>query len=80
MSRHTGTLFCATGSAWLDDRSEAEDLVAEIFVVVWRRFDEIPVRDEELFWLYGIAAWVLSNIRRTHQRSNASRVSLNPGA
>jgi RNA polymerase sigma factor (sigma-70 family) len=53
----------------LDDRSEAEDLVAETFVVVWRRFDEIPARDEELFWLYGVAAWALSNIRRTHRRS-----------
>ena len=53
----------------LDDRSAAEDLVAETFVVVWRRFDELPIRDEELFWLYGIAGKVLANLRRTQQRS-----------
>src|ERR1039458_8802269 len=53
----------------LDDRSAAEDLVAETFIVVWRRFDELPSRDEELFWLYGIAGRVLSNLRRSRQRS-----------
>ena len=53
----------------LDDRSAAEDLVAETFIVVWRRFDELPRRDEELFWLYGIAGRVLANLRRTQQRS-----------
>jgi DNA-directed RNA polymerase specialized sigma24 family protein len=39
----------------LDDHTAAEDLVAETFVVVWRRWDALPSRDEELFWLYGIA-------------------------
>ena len=53
----------------LDERSEAEDLVAETFIVVWRRFDELPPRNEELFWLYGIAGRVLANLRRTQQRS-----------
>ena len=53
----------------LDDPSAAEDLVAETFIVVWRRFDELPSRDEELFWLYGIAGRVLSNLRRSRQRS-----------
>ncbi|MHB8335103.1 MAG: RNA polymerase sigma factor [Acidimicrobiales bacterium] len=53
----------------VDDPSAAEDLVAETFVVVWRRFDELPPRAEELFWLYGIAGRVLSNLLRGHQRS-----------
>jgi RNA polymerase sigma factor (sigma-70 family) len=53
----------------LDDGSAAEDLVAETFVVAWRRFDEIPTREQELFWLYGIAARVLSNTLRGHRRS-----------
>src|ERR1035437_1498150 len=53
----------------LDDRSAAEDLVAETFVVAWRRFDEIPPRDQELFWLYGIAGRVLANALRGRQRS-----------
>jgi RNA polymerase sigma factor (sigma-70 family) len=53
----------------LDDHSAAEDLVAETLVVAWRRFDEIPSRDQELFWLYGIAGRVLSNTLRGRQRS-----------
>jgi RNA polymerase sigma-70 factor (ECF subfamily) len=53
----------------LDDHSAAEDLVAETFVVTWRRFDEIPPRDQELFWLYGIAGRVLANVLRGRQRS-----------
>ena len=53
----------------LDDHSAAEDLVAETFVVAWRRFDEIPPRDQELFWFYGIAGRVLSNTLRGRQRS-----------
>jgi RNA polymerase sigma-70 factor (ECF subfamily) len=53
----------------LDDRSDAEDLVAETFVVAWRRFDDIPPRDQELFWLYGVAGRVLVNVLRGHQRS-----------
>ena len=53
----------------LDDRSAAEDLVAETFIVVWRRWDQLPPRDEELFWLYGIAGKVLSNLKRSQRRS-----------
>jgi RNA polymerase sigma-70 factor (ECF subfamily) len=53
----------------LDDHAAAEDLVAETFVVVWRRFNDLPPRDEELFWLYGIAGRVLANLLRGRQRS-----------
>ena len=63
------TALMRYGLRRLDDHSEAEDLVAETFVVVWRRFGEMPSRDEELFWLYGIAGRVLSNMRRARQRS-----------
>jgi RNA polymerase sigma-70 factor (ECF subfamily) len=60
----------------LDDHTEAEDLVAETFLVVWRRFDELPSRDGELFWLYGIAGRVFSNLRRSRQRSLRLEVRL----
>jgi RNA polymerase sigma factor (sigma-70 family) len=53
----------------LDNVSDAEDLVAETFVVTWRRFDELPSRDQELFWLYGIAGHLLSNVLRGRHRS-----------
>lgn len=53
----------------LDNRSDAEDLVADTFIVVWRRFDELPSRNEELFWLYAIARRVLASQHRSRQRS-----------
>lgn len=53
----------------LDDHTGAEDLVAETFVVVWRRIDDLPPREQELFWLYGIAGRVLSNQLRGRDRS-----------
>ncbi len=53
----------------LDNYNDAEDLVAETLVVTWRRFDELPSQDEELFWLYGVAGRVLSNVLRGRQRS-----------
>lgn len=44
-------------------RQEAEDLVAEVFTVAWRRRDSIP--DEFVLpWLYKTASYVLSNHRR----------------
>jgi RNA polymerase sigma factor (sigma-70 family) len=53
----------------LDDTSAAEDLVAETFVVAWKHFEDRPPRDEELFWLYGIAHRCLSNMLRARRRT-----------
>ncbi len=45
--------------------SDAEDLVADTFLVAWRRLDRLPARPEEhLPWLYGVARRVLANQRR----------------
>lgn len=44
-------------------RQEADDLVAEVFAVAWRRRDSIP-EEFVLPWLYKTASYVLSNHRR----------------
>ena len=49
-------------------RADAEDVVAETFVVAWRRLDDMPAPDERLYWLYGIARRVLANHHRGAQR------------
>ncbi|WP_256838107.1 RNA polymerase sigma factor [Ornithinimicrobium faecis] len=46
---------------------DAADIVAETFLVLWRRLDEVPA-GEELPWLYGVARFCLSNHYRTSRR------------
>ena len=45
-----------------------DDAVAEVFLVAWRRIDEVPENDEALPWLYAVAYRVLG-----HQWRSASR-------
>ena len=47
----------------------AEDVVADAFLVVWRRLDELPVLPEDArAWIYGIARNILLNTSRGEQR------------
>lgn len=46
--------------------SDAEDVVADVFVVAWRHRSRRPQR--ELPWLYGVARKVLSDHYRSKQR------------
>lgn len=47
---------------------DAADVVADAFLVAWRRVDELPPGDEARLWLYGVARKVLFNLRRSRQR------------
>jgi RNA polymerase sigma-70 factor (ECF subfamily) len=46
-----------------------DDVVADVFVVVWRRLDEVP--DDALPWLFAVARRVLANKRRALSRETA---------
>jgi RNA polymerase sigma factor (sigma-70 family) len=48
--------------------SEANDAASEVFLVAWRRIDEVPTGDGELPWLYGIGRNVVRNIERSARR------------
>jgi RNA polymerase sigma factor (sigma-70 family) len=52
----------------------ADDILAEVFIVCWRRLDEMPV--DSLPWLLGVARRVLSTQRRGERRRAALRVRL----
>jgi RNA polymerase sigma-70 factor (ECF subfamily) len=47
-----------------------EDLVAETFVVCWRKLDELP--SDALPWLYGVARNTIANHYRAAARRNAA--------
>jgi RNA polymerase sigma factor (sigma-70 family) len=50
-------------------RDDADDVVADVFVVAWRRIEDAPA--EARTWLLGIARRVLANRHRTAKRQRA---------
>ncbi len=49
---------------------DAADVVAEVFLIAWRRLDSVPEDEQALLWLYTTARRVLANsVRRTETRS-----------
>lgn len=53
-------------------QADVLDVVAETFVVAWRRFEEIPDDSTARPWLYGVARRVLAN----HIRGSRRRAAL----
>lgn len=47
---------------------DAADIVADTFLVAWRRLDDVPAGDEARLWLYGVARRVAANHRRGNRR------------
>ncbi|HST81810.1 MAG TPA: RNA polymerase sigma factor, partial [Kineosporiaceae bacterium] len=57
--------------------SEAEDLVAEVFTVAWRRVDELPSElDESRAWLFGITRRLLLAHYRVSARGQALSIRI----
>lgn len=55
--------------------SHAEDVAADVFVVAWRRLNDVPVEpDEARAWLFGVARRVLMASQRAEQRRAALTV------
>ena len=57
------------------NRSDAEDLANEVFVVLWRRLDELD-GDDPLPWLYRVAWGAVRNRRRSMRRLGALRMKI----
>lgn len=53
----------------VEQPEDASDVVAETFLVAWRRSRDLPPDNEITLWLYGVARRVLSN----HHRGGARR-------
>jgi RNA polymerase sigma-70 factor, ECF subfamily len=52
----------------VEDREDAADVVAETFLVAWRRLGEVPIGEEARLWLYGVARLTLANLHRAERR------------
>jgi len=51
------------------DPTSAQDVVSEVFVIAWRRLDDVPL--DAMPWLLACARRVLANERRSTQRRSA---------
>jgi RNA polymerase sigma-70 factor (ECF subfamily) len=60
------------------DAARAEDVVAEVFLIAWRRLDTMPAEPRP--WLFGVARRVLANERRRAARHDAAIDRLVPPA
>ncbi|WP_069111800.1 RNA polymerase sigma factor [Jiangella alba] len=59
------------------DPTHAEDVVAETFLVAWRRLDDLPAGlGDARAWLFGIARGVILNTHRSARRQRALAVRL----
>jgi DNA-directed RNA polymerase specialized sigma24 family protein len=72
---HFGRLYREHGRAILayalrrvGDPEDAADVVAETFLIAWRRLGDVPAGDRARLWLYAVARRVVAN---QHQPSSA---------
>lgn len=61
-------IYAYAGRALAPDRSEVDDVVAEVYLVAWRRIDELPQPPQDRLWLFGVARNVVRNARRSSNR------------
>ena len=47
---------------------DVEDVVAQVFLVAWRRFTAIPAPPEDRLWLFGVARRTVADYRRSTLR------------
>lgn len=47
---------------------DAADVLAEVFLVAWRRLDDVPFGEGGRLWLYGVARHALANQKRSERR------------
>jgi RNA polymerase sigma-70 factor, ECF subfamily len=66
--REQGRAVLAYALRRVGDREDAADVVAETFLIAWRRLDEVPVGSGARLWLYAVAHRVIANLHRTERR------------
>jgi GDPmannose 4,6-dehydratase len=47
---------------------DVDDVVAQVFAIAWRRFDDVPTPPEDRLWLFGVGRRVIGDYRRSEAR------------
>lgn len=66
--REEGRAILAYALRRVESSEDAADVVAETFLVAWRRLGEVPVDAEARLWLYAVARRVIANLHRSERR------------
>jgi RNA polymerase sigma-70 factor (ECF subfamily) len=66
--REQGRAILAYALRRVEDPEDAADVVAETFLVAWRRLDEVPIDAGARLWLFAVARRVLANRHRAERR------------
>jgi RNA polymerase sigma factor (sigma-70 family) len=66
--REQGRAILAYALRRVENREDAADVVAETFLVAWRRLAEVPPGSEARLWLYAVAGRVIANLHRSERR------------
>jgi RNA polymerase sigma-70 factor (ECF subfamily) len=56
--------------------NQANDAAANVFVIAWKKIDQLPDDDHALLWLYGVARNEISTFRRSLRRAAALRTKV----
>ena len=67
----THTALLAYAVRRVAEPRDAADVIAETYLIAWRRLDQVPGGDSERPWLFGVARRVLSNHNRGARRRDA---------
>ena len=66
--REQGRAILAYALRRVEAAEDAADVVAETFLIAWRRLGEVPVDAGARLWLYAVARGVIANLHRTERR------------
>jgi RNA polymerase sigma factor (sigma-70 family) len=66
--RDQGRAILAYALRRVENREDAADVLAETFLVAWRRLDEVPIDAGARLWLFAVAHRVIANLHRSERR------------
>src|SRR5260370_25733099 len=60
--------------------AEADDVLAQVFAVAWRRLDDVPPPPPDRLWSFGVARKALADAERSARRPHRPAPPLAPQA
>jgi RNA polymerase sigma factor (sigma-70 family) len=66
--RDQGRAVLAYALRRVEGPEDAAEVVAETFLIAWRRLDEVPIGAAATLWLFGVARRVIANLHRAERR------------